>query len=301
MSARVALGVLGLFPLRLRRFHTRVLLRVVAKFLGKHRNISHRNIALAFPKMSEAERQEVFLQSFESMGDLAVDLSRFPRLTKQWAETHIDFPNLPQLKKVKDQNPEKGILLVTGHLGSFELSAFCLPFLYRPIGFIVRNFTNPYLDTWWRKIREGNGNIVVSREGGYREMVRLLQRGIDVGFLFDQNVTRNHALFVKWFGRPAATTKALALAALRTEAPIFVVAIIRKGVDNYFYECIECDCADVYHDTTLSKDEKLRKITERLVRQFEQLIFKYPESWFWIHRKWKTCPEGEAEVFYDGC
>ena len=132
-------------------------------------------------------------------------------------------------------------------------------------------------------------------------MVRLLKSGMDVGVLFDQNITRNHALFVDWFGRPAATTKALALAALKTEAPIFVVALIQKDVDRNFYECGECNCSDIYSNTVLSKNEKLLQITESLVRRYESLILKNPESWFWMHRRWKTAPEGNAEDFYVGC
>ena len=301
LGTRFALVVVSLLPIGLRRSVVRAILRVVAKFLGRHRNIALRNLTLAFPEMSKEQKEKLFIESFSSLADLIVDLARFPTLSTNWAENQIEFPSLPRLKEVKEQDPAKGILLVTGHLGSFELSAYCLPFIYRPISFLVRNFSNEYLDSWWKKLRERNGNSVVSREGGYKSMVRLLQEGVDVGVLFDQNVTRNHAIFVDWFGRPAATTKALAMAALRTEAPVFVVALIVTGADNYFYECIETDCSDIYGNEALSKKEKLLRITERLVRQWEQLVLKYPESWFWMHRRWKTTPEGEAEDFYNGC
>lgn len=279
----------------------RLILRFATGFLKRHRNIAHRNIGLAYPESSEKERDELFVESFCAMGEQIIDLARFPKLTSEWARAHIESPGLPRLQQVKDLDPKKGILLVTGHLGSFELSAYCMPLFYRPISFLVRTFSNPYLDRWWMKQRESNGNEVVSREGGYRKMVQLLRNGRDVGVLFDQNVTRNHALFIDWFGRPAATTRALSLAALRTEAPIFMVALIRTGADKYFYECIECDCSDIYDDSTLVKSEKLYHITERLVRQWEQLIFKYPQSWFWIHRRWKTQPESSDESFYLGC
>ena len=90
--------------------------------------------------MSEEERDEIFIDSFSSLGDLIIDLARFPRLTKAWAEENIDFPNLPRLQQVKQENPDKGILFVTGHLGSFELCAYSLPFLYRPISFPCSEF-----------------------------------------------------------------------------------------------------------------------------------------------------------------
>ncbi|MCB0331320.1 MAG: hypothetical protein KDD70_16735, partial [Bdellovibrionales bacterium] len=298
---RFAVGVLGGLPLNIQRMLVSEILRVVAKFLKRHRNIAHKNLALVYPESSREEKDRIFVESFCGMGDLIVDVARFPTLDAEWATSHVDCPGFTRLREAKNAEPDRGILLVTGHLGCFELSAYSMPFLYRPISFIVRTFTNPYLDSWWRKRREANGNTVVSREGGYREMVRLLSEGVDVGILFDQNVTRNHSLFVDWFGRPAATTKALSLAALRTEAPLFVVALIRTGNDHYFYECKECDCTDLYTNKNLSKPEKLKQITERLVKEWEGLILKYPECWFWIHRRWKTAPEGHDETFYFGC
>ena len=132
-------------------------------------------------------------------------------------------------------------------------------------------------------------------------MLRLLKRGQDVGILFDQNVTRSNALFIDWFGKPAATTKAVAHAALKTRAPVFIIALIVIETDRYFYECINCDCSDIYDNEDLSKTEKLVLITTRMVRHYEDLIRKYPESWFWMHRRWKTVAEGDSEDFYSDC
>jgi KDO2-lipid IV(A) lauroyltransferase len=116
--------------------------------------------------------------------------------------------------------------------------------------------------------------------------------------LFDQNVTRNHAVFVEWFGRPAATSKSVALAALRTEAPIFVASMHYLGDDKYRIEAVECDCRDVYNDATLSTDQKVEQITQLISTEYCKMIEAFPEGWFWIHRRWKTRPESEMEDTY---
>ena len=122
------------------------------------------------------------------------------------------------------------------------------------------------------------GTWLFQEEGGYKNMVQSLRKGTDIGILFDQNVTRNHALFTNWFGKQAATTKALPLAALRTEAHIFVVTIVRRGVDDYLYECIECDCSDIYRNEKISKEDKLIEITEATRKGIRKTYLEVPRE-----------------------
>src|SRR5690606_20029609 len=105
-------------------------------------------------------------------------------------------------------------MMATGHLGSFELLAHCVSMYGFPISFVVRPFKLERLNAWWSGIREAAGNRAIARSGAFKEILKELTSGRDVAVLFDQNVTRNHAVFVDWFGRPAATTRTVALAAL---------------------------------------------------------------------------------------
>jgi KDO2-lipid IV(A) lauroyltransferase len=121
---------------------------------------------------------------------------------------------------------------------------------------------------------------------------------MSAAILFDQNVTRNHAVFVNWFGVPAATTRSVALAALRTGAPIYVASIRYEGSDRYYVDAAECEYSDVYRKEELSNDDKVVIITQRLADQYCEMIRKFPEGWFWMHRRWKTRPEPEAAKVY---
>ena len=121
-----------------------------------------------------------------------------------------------------------------------------------------------------------------------------------VGVLFDQNVTRNRAVFVNWFGIPAATTKAVGMAVLRCRPHVLVAGLISTGHDRYEMHCTELNFDVLCENSSASEEEKIRRITEEVVVEYEKLILQYPQGWFWMHRRWKTRPtEEDKEDFYD--
>ena len=168
-----------------------------------------------------------------------------------------------------------------------------------PLSFVIRNFKSEKIDNWWNARRGKLGNKNINRRGAFRELVRELKRGFDVGILFDQNVKRSHAVFVPWFGKNAATAKSLALAALETEALVVVVSLKTLAIDSYYMDVIECDFSHIYSDETLSRQEKILQITTIVSKHYEKMIQDFPEGWFWMHRRWKTSErEDVPETFY---
>lgn len=270
-------------------------------FSPKLRRVALQNLRMAYPDSSPQWRDRVFHGSLRSLARLLVDFARLPSIDRKWVEAHVDTSALNKYRNLKRAFPGKGILLATGHLGSFELLAHVMPLMGHPIAFVVRNFGMERIDRWWRAQRERNGNRVISRKGAFQELRKSLKDGVDTAVLFDQNVTRNHAVFVDWFGKKAATTRAVALAALCTEAPVIVAGMINLPGDHYRIEITECDFRALYESFELTAEEKVLRITQTISSEYEKLIRLQPESWFWIHRRWKTRPEGEAENLYAGC
>ena len=119
-----------------------------------------------------------------------------------------------------------------------------------------------------------------------------------MALLFDQNVRLGHAVFVDFFGVKAATTKAVALAALRNGAPLIVSSIAYLGQDRYRLDAVECDLKAILEDNALSTDDKVFRITQIATSHFEKMVREFPEGWFWLHRRWKTRPEGQPEDLY---
>ena len=263
----------------------------------RYRRIADTNFRIAFPTATESERRQLLRQAHDSLAGIIVDAARMPTITRAWCETHIKADFVPGLLALRQANPGKGMLLVSGHLGSFELLGNVIGMLGFPISVVARSFALPRLNRWWNRGREQSGNRVIGRAGAFPEVMADLKKGRGVGVLFDQNVKRAHALFLPWFGRAAATTKMVALAAIRTEVPIYVIGIRALEGDRYEVWGSECDCHDVYRSDKKA-DEKVVEITARLVKTYESFIQRAPGEWFWFHRRWKTRPEGEAEDLY---
>ena len=285
---------LNCLPLPWRIKTTEALIKTAIRFSPRHSKVALANIRLAFPKESPEWHQNLYNNSFSSLARLIVDFGRLPEINKEWIEQNVDISYWPSFLELKRRNNGKGVLLVTGHLGSFELQAYILSVLGHPIKFVVRNFKLPAVDKWWNAQRERLGNKAIPRRGAFRQILASLRNGDDVALLFDQNVTRNFAVFIEWFGRPAATTKAVALAALRCQSPVVISALLYKN-SRYSLEAREIDLTGIYSNTTLSDQEKIMKITSILVKEYEDLIRLSPESWFWMHRRWKTTQSQDDE------
>ena len=295
---RIFFGILNMIPLSLRLPLLTRVIRFIFFFLPKYQKVSRINLRLAFPDHTEEQLDEIISGTYSSIARLLVDFGRLHTLDSEWFDTNVSVPNLELMERLKAEYPDVGTLLATGHLGSFELMAYSAGYYGYPMSYVVRNFKMKKLDEWWKSVRERDGNTVVDRKGAFKKVVTDLRNRRNVGILFDQNVRSSFAVFVDWFGRKAATTKALGLAALRTGAPIVVAGITFDPDKGYTIHLEDCNCKDIV-DSDRSQEEKVLLITERATRLYEEMIYRSPKEWFWMHRRWKTAPFGVSEDFYD--
>ena len=263
-----------------------------------YRGIADTNLAIVFPNLSLEERNKIRSQSCDSLARTIVDLLRAPKLDTKWMREHVSFPMADKLRAYSQSSPPRPILLVSGHLGSFELLSHFTSTFIAPFGVVVREFRHPAVQRWWSKRRELTGNNVISRSGGLKTIVRQLKSGRNVGVLFDQNVTRNNAVFVPWFGLEAATTAALGFAVTQVRPIVVMISMLYQGNDRYVVDCEEINFDAILDDPTLDRNDRIVKITASLVRKFEERLRRDPAGWFWLHRRWKTRPEGQPENIY---
>lgn len=297
-SVKLLSSLLNLLPLEIRVRCMYVLTRVVFSFIRRPLRIARRNLEIAFPTSTPQRRAEILEQSLLSFARLMVDALRLGKLENKWAHEYVDHEVVRRYAELKAESLPAGVLVATGHIGSFELLAHCGPFYGYPMAFVARRLALPRLNRWFCSMREQRGNRVIDRRGAVKEVLQLLEGGQDVGVLFDHNVTRNHAVFVDFLGRPAATTKLIGIAALRTNCVVCVACIQYVGGGRYRIRLERCDIDSIRADHTLSVDEKVHSITQQVTRQFEKYILEDPGAWFWIHGRWKTRPEYESENLY---
>ena len=179
----------------------------------------------------------------------------------------------------------KGILFCTGHFGYWEHQALAHALKFEPMAVMARPLDNPRLHALLEKIRVSNGNPVLYRRGAVRKALRLLADGKGVGILIDQHMTSPDAIYVDFFGRPAATTSTLAALAMRTGAP--VVPLFAFPLPDGRYRMIyEPPIEPPKQDSP----DAIREFTQRCTDVLEMHVRRRPELWLWMHRRWRDAP-----------
>lgn len=218
-------------------------------------------------------------------------------MTQEWLSKRVKFERLDEwLSFFKNKNP--GLIILSSHIDSFELILRFTAAQGGPMAFVYRNFNFAPLNNLWRKEREKFGNISIDRKGAFRKILFHLSRGMAAGLVADQNVKREHAVFRPFFGKLAATSKAIGVAAIKLKAPVVYISIINEKDGRYLIHWERLQVEKIYEDETLDFDAKVNAITDLYLRKLEEEIRKRPAAWFLIHRRWKTTPEGIPEDFY---
>ena len=188
----------------------------------------------------------------------------------------------------------RGVIFMTAHLGAWELSSFAHAICGYPLKFVVRPIDNALVEALVSRYRMRSGNVPIRRKSAARDILGALRRNEAVGILFDQNTTRGEGVFVDFFGIPAATTPAIARFALSTGAavvPGFLIWEEHTGKHRLRLD----PPVDLVNTGDRSRD--VIENTRIFNRILEDYVRRYPDQWLWIHRRWKTRPEGAPSLY----
>jgi KDO2-lipid IV(A) lauroyltransferase len=204
----------------------------------------------------------------------------------------VEYDGLENYERAFAQG--KGVLFLTAHLGAWELSAFAHSLHGHPLSIVMRPLDNPSIDALVQRYRTMHGNQTVSKDDFVRGLLAAMRAGQAVGILMDTNMTPPQGVFVNFFGIPAYTASGLARIALRTDAAVI------PGFTTWDHKL---------HRYTLRFDPALQLIrtgndqadivanTAMFTSVIEDYVRRYPDQWLWLHRRWKTRPEGEAGLY----
>jgi KDO2-lipid IV(A) lauroyltransferase len=283
---------IGLLPRPLARAKGIVLGLIVYLLFGRLRRVGMRNLALAFPAMNRRERRRILRGTYISLGRQLAEVCLFPRYTRENVSEIVVYEGFENFERAYARR--KGVLFLTAHLGAWELSAFAHSLQGHPLAIVMRSLDNARVDRLIQSYRTTHGNRTVDKDDFVRGLLAAMRDGETVGILMDTNMTPPQGVFVDFFGIPACTASGLARIALRTDAavvPGFTVwdAKLRKYILR-FDAAVELvrtgdDQADVVVNTA-----KFTKIIEDYIR-------RYPDQWLWVHRRWKTRPEGQPPLY----
>lgn len=272
-----------------------------APFNRKRLQRAVENLSEAFPDWSAEKKREYALLAYEHLLMLGAEVAYNQRLInfEGWGERARLGALGGAFATILAPRPQPCIL-VTGHVGNWELCGYLLALLGIPVHGIYRPLDLQPLDEWMRGVRSRRGMYLVDKFGAMRELPRIMERAEHPAFVADQNAG-DRGLFVPFFGRLASSYKAIALTAQRYEAPIVVAYARRIGGERLGEGKaqpralrFEIEVVDNFGPQEWNaQPDPIFYITARYRRGLEQCIRQVPEQVLWMHRFWKARPRHE--------
>jgi KDO2-lipid IV(A) lauroyltransferase len=261
--------------------------------LGVRRRVVERQIAAAFPELSEQAVAELARRSYQHLGRSAIETALLPGLGQAGVLRLVsEVENWEVVERARAAG--KGIIIVAGHLGNWELSAAYMAARGVPMDVIVRKMGNPYFDRYLNQTREQIGMNVVYDSQAVRHTPRALRAGRAVGFVADQGVLGLASTFVPFFGRPAKTPRGAGVFALRFGAPVIFIAALRKPDGTYLVGFEEIPVA-----STGDREKDVDRVVLNFTQVLEKWVRRAPEQYFWQHRRWRRQPPGTPPELRD--
>ncbi len=256
----------------------------VGSLLRIRRNVVDRNLALAFPDRSPAWRRRVARGSYVHLGREAVAMFRLAGLAPRdmLARTVVD--GLEPLREVLAEG--RGAVLVTGHLGNWEIGGAALAARDVPLLAVAKGMANRRFGDDLTATRERLGVRTVDVAHAPKEAMRALREGVAVALVADQNA-REYGLPVPFFGVPASTWKGPAVFALRADCPLFLGFMLREPGwrPRYRLTLVRIDM-----ERSGETEEDVFRLTAAHTAALERAVRTAPQQYFWQHKRWRGRP-----------
>lgn len=246
------------------------------------RKVTIDNLKRAFgQRYSENEIKKVAREAYRNIGRGFVEYAIFPALSKKSLDKLVKFEGLENVDQTLKN--KKGAVLVAGHFGSWELMGAAFRQKGYPIDFLVGEQHNLLVDNLMNRYRQLMGIGIIKMGTATRGVIKALRNNRFVAMLSDQDAGKDGTV-VNFFGYPASTPKGPAAFALKTGAPIIMGFIIRQN--NRRQKIIFEEPISIRKSN--SKDENIKNLTQAYTTILEDYIRRYPDHWFWPHRRWKS-------------
>ena len=254
----------------------------------RHRLVADDNLRRAFPdERDDAARDRRVRAVYRHFCSVMVEIAHLPRLLSPttWRRYVTLVNGRPVIEALLSGRP---LLLVTGHLGNWELGGYALGLLGFHTHAIARKLDNPHLNEFLlHRFRQRTGQRILYKDGDFERIQAVLAGGGAIATLGDQDAGRR-GQFVDFFGRPASTHKAVALLALEFNAAMVVIGVPRVAEPMRYAVVVEE--VILPEEYAGRRPDAVRDITQRFTAALERMVRRTPEQYFWLHRRWKHEP-----------
>ncbi len=255
---------------------------------SRYRNRSFESFKTAFGlNPSEDPARRIIQKSFKNLGKSLIEIFNLPYLKPHQMDALVVWEGEEYLKNEK----ENGILLITGHIGNWELLGAALAARGYRLHAIGAPFHDPRMDHWMTRLRSLFGVETISRgtPSSSRKILEILRKKEMLALLIDQDTTKAEGVFVHFFNKKAYTPTGAAQLALRSNATA-VTAFITRLSDDRHRITVE---KPILLSRTADRKKDIETNTALFSSRIEQHIRAYPEQWVWMHQRWKATPEVE--------
>jgi Kdo2-lipid IVA lauroyltransferase/acyltransferase len=274
-------------------------LGVIGGFIGycldrRHLKIGMKNLSIAFPDRSEEERRRILRASYVNLGKGMAEYVRLAGFFHTRLRDRVAYDRYHYWTDVMHKYPGKGIVVLSAHFGNFELLACAHAMHGHQISLV--HHTQRFLagDALATFARERCGVEILRKHSAARAVLKALRSGEMVGVPFDQNAKRSEAVWVPFFGEPAATTSGVARMVAISGAPVIPAFIVREKDGRHHRIEIQ---DEIPIQRTGDGEADVLENTRRFVKVIEDMVRRYPEQFLWTHRRYRTRPRGLAPVY----
>ncbi len=261
--------------------------------LGIRRRVVERQIAAAFPEKSPDEVHDLARRAYAHLGRSSIETALLPSIGKSGVLAMVESVEGFELIETAIA-AGGGAVLVTGHLGNWELAGAYVAARGVPMDVIVRTQANPLFDEYINETRGSLGMTVVRDFEAARRTPRSLREGRAVAFVSDQGVMGLASTFVEFFGRPAKTPRGAAVFAMKYDTPTLFVTALRQPGGRY-----RVSVERVPIVRTGNREADVDAIVASYTSILERWVRSAPEQYFWHHRRWRRQPENTPPELRD--
>ena len=288
MSARFGvwlMGALGRLPLKWLRALGWLLGRLLFVVAVPRRKIALRNLELCFPEMPLAERKALARQNFVVFCQTWLDRGWLWSAPEAVVRSRVKLEGA--LHELEGDTPT---IVFAPHFYSMDAGGLTLPLnTTRALTSIFSTHPNPTIDDWFMGGRQRFGDVrMLNRADGVKPIISSLRQGGLLYLLPDMDFGRNDSVFVPFYGVTAATIPSLSRFARLGRAKV-IGMYTRLTPEGYVAQITpaweDFPTADAVADTA------------RMNRELEKWIDTMPEQYYWVHKRFKTRPEGEPSLY----
>lgn len=260
--------------------------RFIARWLPVRRDVVDANLARVYAgRVDDAEIERLAAAHYGHLWRLATEFLRFRWMSAARKAALVRVEGIDNFIAARGQG--KGILILTGHFGNWEVSTTSaitlFPEMRGKFHFVRRPIKPEWLDRLVTRRFNEAGFGVFSKRDSLDELLAALTRGDAVVIPFDQHAGPPEGIAVEFLGHPAWTFKSLAIIALSTGAPVLPGSSWREPDGRHVLR-FEAPLSPIEHRSTT---EAIRLNTRAYNEALERLVVRHPEQWYWVHRRWK--------------